>query len=367
MPLSADEIRALYEDPATGLKGLTAFIHDLKGRASPSAIRSALERVEPWALNASHRAPKERKRVVVRTLDGVWGMDLADMQTYAPDNDGYRYLLVGMDILSKYMVAQPMKDKTALATRQALQAITARTGRTPKKVWTDEGSEFKGAFKSHCEAQGIVLYHTSNEGKSVYGEKAIHVLKMRIGRLWDQRGTWRYVDVLQDLVNNYNGTASKPIGMAPAQVSAANQEQVARRQYKDVDDPEARVRAQAKALTTTPKFDIGDLVRIQMLKSTFGKQSTEHTWTPELFVVSGVSLTPVLSYTLCDVKPDTGELLTPDEPLTGSFYENELAPAQAPTNWRVEIKERLTRGRVRVGWRGWPSKYDRVIPQSDLV
>ena len=116
-----------------------------------------------------------------------------------------------------------------------------------------------------------------------------------------------------------------------------------------------------------PKFKAGDLVRISVLKSTFGKQSTEHTWTPELFVVVGTSVSPVISYTLCDVKADTGELLTPDEPLTGSFYERELSAAAAPTSWRVVVKERLPRGRVRVGFRGWPPKFDRVIPAAELT
>ena len=47
---------------------------------------------------------KERKinRAIVGAIDPQWQMDLADMQSMQKFNGSYRYLLVCIDVLSKY-------------------------------------------------------------------------------------------------------------------------------------------------------------------------------------------------------------------------------------------------------------------------
>jgi hypothetical protein len=368
MPLSVDEIQELYKDPTTGLCGLRAFQQRLKGQATPSAIRDAILPLEAYALNRPREHPKERRRIVVHTLNETWGMDLADLGVdLAKDNSGFRYILVGMDILSKFLVAEPMHTKTAVATRNALQAILQRTGRQPTKIWVDEGSEFKGAFRQFCNGQQIILYNTSNEGKSIYGEKSVYVLKKRLGRLAEQKGTWRWVDDLQQIVGGYNTTPSKPIGMAPADVTAQNAEQVFRRQYKDVLDDDGRLTATALRLSEAPKFALGDLVHISVLKNTFAKEHTQNYWTPERFRVFSVAQGNPLQYRLETIDPTSAdELKGSGDVLDGSFYEEELEEAVPPQEWRVVVKERLPRGRVRVGWAGWPNRYDRVVAANEV-
>jgi len=62
--LNADEIRQLYHDPRLGLCGLKAFVQKLRGRATPAAIRKALDADEPFALNV----PRTRRRSFVASL-----------------------------------------------------------------------------------------------------------------------------------------------------------------------------------------------------------------------------------------------------------------------------------------------------------
>ena len=47
----------------------------------------------------------------------------------------------------------------------------------PEKVWTDKGTEFKGAFKKLCEKRGIATYKTQSETKSAFAERNIRSLK----------------------------------------------------------------------------------------------------------------------------------------------------------------------------------------------
>ena len=44
----------------------------------------------------------KRNRVIVGGIDNQWQMDLADMQSLKDYNDSYRYLLVCIDVFSKY-------------------------------------------------------------------------------------------------------------------------------------------------------------------------------------------------------------------------------------------------------------------------
>ena len=49
-------------------------------------------------------------------------MDLADMQSLEEYNDGYRYLLVCIDVFSKYAWLVPIKSKTRPALVEAFKA-----------------------------------------------------------------------------------------------------------------------------------------------------------------------------------------------------------------------------------------------------
>ena len=51
----------------------------------------------------------KRNRVIVGGIDQQWQMDLADMQSMQKCNDGYRYLLVCIDVFSKYAWVVPLK------------------------------------------------------------------------------------------------------------------------------------------------------------------------------------------------------------------------------------------------------------------
>ena len=370
MPLTDAQIRQRYRDPRQGLKGLAAFAKELRREhpdVSAAQVRRALMAEESFALNARRVNPPERRRVVVRGLDDTWTCDLADVSNVSTENNGVKYLLVVVDILSGYLWVEPCHGKSPLHTMPAFRRILERAApRKPRFLWTDDGSEFKGAFDRLCREQGIQRYVTGGEGKAVVAERMIRTLRGRLGRLAESRGTWKFIDVLQDIVANINNTVSRPIGMAPAKVTPANAAEVARRRYKDIDAPDAKTLDKAARLEARPKYAVGDLVRVSALKGVFQKEGTANSWTHELFRVTGVTPGNPALYQLADIDPRSGDALLPGEAIKGDFYETELAEAVPPAQWRVEVKERLPRGRVRVGYVGWPAKYDRIVPAREV-
>ena len=56
------------------------------------------------------------------------------------NNDGYKYLLLVIDIFSKYGWVIPLENKKGKTVAEALKTIFKE--RKPEKLWTDKGNEF---------------------------------------------------------------------------------------------------------------------------------------------------------------------------------------------------------------------------------
>ena len=56
-------------------------------------------------------------------VDAIWTADLVDMQSFARTNKGYKYILMIIDVFSKYGWAVPLKTKTGLEVTKAFQDL----------------------------------------------------------------------------------------------------------------------------------------------------------------------------------------------------------------------------------------------------
>ena len=77
---------------------------------------------------------------------------------YLPDDDGYKYALVVVDLHTGLTDAEPLKDKEQETVKEALKVIYSRSTMglgQPARLETDPGPEFRGSFSEYCEAQGI--------------------------------------------------------------------------------------------------------------------------------------------------------------------------------------------------------------------
>ena len=73
-----------------------------KFKLSRKQISQQLMSQDTYTLHKPARRIFKRNRVIVGGIDDEWQMDLADMQSLKQFNDCYRYLLVCIDVFSKY-------------------------------------------------------------------------------------------------------------------------------------------------------------------------------------------------------------------------------------------------------------------------
>ena len=153
------------------------------------------------------------------------------------------------------------------------------SNRKPNKIWIDHGSEFyNNKFKSFLKKNDIEMYSTFNEGKSVVAERFIKTLKNKIYKHMTTIGKNLYFNVLDDIVDKYNNSFHSSIKMKP----------------KDVND-DSFVQYNGIAFNKeinkkSPKFKVGDNVRISKYKNIFTKGYTPN-WSEEVFVVNKVQNT----------------------------------------------------------------------------
>ena len=73
-------------------------------------------------------------------MDEQWVADLIEVQLIAKQNKGYRYLLIVIDVLSKYAWVQSLKKKTGKDVTEAFRRVlTQAKERKPLKLQTDAG------------------------------------------------------------------------------------------------------------------------------------------------------------------------------------------------------------------------------------
>ena len=79
-----------------------------------------------------------KRKVHSSFIDNIWGADLADMPLISKFNKGFRFLLCGIDIYSKFVWVIPLKDKKWITITNAFQKILDELNRKQNKVWVDK-------------------------------------------------------------------------------------------------------------------------------------------------------------------------------------------------------------------------------------
>ena len=67
-----------------------------------------------------------KRRVIVHNVDDIWCSDLVEMQKLSKWNKGYKYLLMVLDLFSKYGWIVPLKTKTGLEVSKLLKLFYGR-------------------------------------------------------------------------------------------------------------------------------------------------------------------------------------------------------------------------------------------------
>ena len=101
--------------------------------------------------------------------------------------------------------------------------------RIPKRIQTDKGNEFLNknlvnylkTFKNN-----IKLYTLNSEMKASVVERFNRTLKEKMWRYFTFKQTYRYLDIIHDLIKSYNNTHHRTIKTTPTNVNKENEKEI---------------------------------------------------------------------------------------------------------------------------------------------
>jgi hypothetical protein len=314
-------------------------------RNTSSNVKDAkhwLSKQDAYTLHKPTRVHFRRRRVFTKGIDDLWQADLVDLSSLSRYNDGYRYVLTCIDAFSKRAHAIPLKSKTGIVVRDALEKIISEHGSRPTFLQTDKGTEFINVTVQNFLSQNDIKFYTSeNENiKASICERLNRTIKEKMFRYFTYKSTLRYIDVLNDLMHGYNNSYHRSIKMRPIDVTVDNESYVRTTLYKPKRPP-------------VFKFEVDDKVRISETRQVFQKGYLPH-WTQEIFTVVKRHPTDPATY---EIKDYDGEVVK------GKFYAEELQKVIKEDDvYKIEkiLKTRKRFGKTEhlVKWLGYPDKFN---------
>ncbi|MES9883136.1 MAG: DDE-type integrase/transposase/recombinase, partial [Sedimenticola sp.] len=326
------------------------------GQFSRKYIGKWLEGVDSYSVLKQVKRKFRTPNVRVTSIDEQFDADLMSVQNIAKENDGVNYLLCAIDIFSRFLFVEPLKNKTAKSILTAVKKIFHK--RKPRKLRTDKGSEFVNRdFKEYMRNQNVYFFTTQNQPKANYVERVQRTLKTLMYRYLRKKRNYRYIDDLQKIVESYNATPHRSLNyVAPKDVSKQNEADLWAFMYLK---PTKRLPKQSRKF----KFDIGDYVRISYLKEPF-RRAYQQQYTTEIFKVKRrYRMQGIPVYKLTDWN---------DDEIKGIFYAPELnrVDKDADSLFYIDkIIKRRQRGGKRqlyVSWEGYPASMNSWIDADQV-
>ena len=310
------ELRDLYYNPEIGFQSVSRLYQ----KAKEEGLKVSRKKVGEWLKTQdtyTRHKPLVKKhkylKTFVKDLGDQLQLDLVDMKKFNRENQGYYWILTGIEILSRYAFTVPVKRKnTENMTKGVAKMMTefkSRFGKYPTVIQFDEGKEFYnvGVKSLLRDAYNVKYFSTHTGKKAAVVERFNRTLKTMMWKWFDKENTHEWLDVVNFLVKNYNSTKHRVIKMKPSDVNEENKHEVWITLF-----------GQPTGDIPFPKYSVGDKVRISKYKNIFTK-GYEANFTKEIFQIVEVFFGDPTVYKL---KAMDGE------EILGKFYQQELSPVK---------------------------------------
>jgi transposase InsO family protein len=249
-----------------------------------SQIKEFLECQQVHQLHTEKRSKPAFRPITVYSVNDQWQIDLINFSKYSKWNAGFKYLLCGIDVFSRksFVVAMKKKSDTINAMKLILDV------QKPILIQSDNGTEFLNhSFQNLLQAKGVrhITANVGDHNRQSLVERFNRTLENIIKLYQESRKSNRYINVLEDIVFNYNHTYHRGVNDVP--------------EVRYQENPSS---GSLKVKTTKHSIKVGDRVRILKEKHTFRKGYESNSSNSIYTVVSGNGY----SYSIAD---DEGEIL----------------------------------------------------------
>lgn len=289
-----------------------------------------------------------RRSTIMIGINDTLQADLVEMIPYAKQNGGMKYILTVINIFSKKAYVRALKNKSGIEVTKAMESVLKALGHPINNLHVDNGKEFYNKpMQTMLVKQKVKLYSTFTTKKAAICERFNRTLKNKMWKTFSFRGSHKWIDILQSLVDEYNNTRHRTIKMKPNDVNRSDETPLLNSVYK-LKNPTINLKM---------KFKIGSFVRVSKYKHLFEKGYTPN-WTTEIFKIKRIQQTYPVTYLLIDMN---------GEDIHGSFYSEELQLVRNPKLYLVEKILKTKGDKVYIKWLGFDSSHNSWIKKSNVL
>ena len=191
------------------------------------------------------------------------------------------------------------------------------------------------AKENTTKLKNIILYHTEGKNKATIAERFVKTIKGKMWKYMTENKTKKIIDVLDDLVDEYNNTEHSTIKMTPKEASKWENEEKVFNTAFIVDGTKRDIEKEISKID----LKVNDRVRITRKKKE-GAKGYEANWSDEIFKIREIKKTNPLTFLLSDAK---------DHHIKGPFYKQEIQKTKYDFDEDDGYKEPRTKENARIG------------------
>ena len=294
-------------------------------------------------LHKERRINFDREQIkAINNKNNTWGIDLIDLTEWSDQNKGYKYLVTGMDIYTRYAFVEAIKTKDKNEVKRIIQKFIKEYG-TPTYIWCDQGKEFiNKTMDKFLKSKNVELYHTYSKFHNPFIERFNRTFKKIMWKYFTRNNTRNYIIKLDKLVSIYNNNFHSSIKTKP---------------FIAFNNPFFTGQIiEPKFKTKKQKFKVGDYVRISRDKDRFEKE--DHNWSMEIFKIINIKKTNPPLYELEDYNK---------EKIKGSFYNEELQKTKLNNIFLVEKILKEKGDKVLIKWLSYSDDFNSWKNKKDVL
>jgi len=263
-----NEIIKTYYDISLGALSIDKTYQILKPRYSKKYIKDVINKHSETQQIKDKKINKSEYIPIVAT-PGSYMCDLTFYDQYKKVNKGYGILLTIININTRYAYVYPLKNKNIKSIIEAFTDAITKIG-DMKLLESDKGSEwiskqFQILMKDN-NIHHIVINKDNSHNSMAIIERFNRTIREMIDKYMIAYKTHTFIDVLDQLVDNYNNSYHRGIKMKPVNMTNIDES----KNYQNKLEIKSNI-----FINQDNQFNIGDKVRILKNKGTFSKgQST---------------------------------------------------------------------------------------------
>jgi len=225
-----------------------------------SFVKEWLGNQKGYQLNKIKKVGKTIYLPIYSEMPFSFQLDLTFFPRYRKYNKSFYVLFTAININSRFAYAFYGRNKEKETILDMLKKMAEKT--VINSITCDLGSEFNNdIFKQYCYDNEIIIYFVKDDSHKMGIINRFHrTIKDILAQYISDENELNWVDVIDDIIYNYNHSVNRGIGIEPYKVNNAIEVDIINQKREETE----KIKSKEKEV-----FNVGDFVRVLRKKKQF--------------------------------------------------------------------------------------------------